>query len=223
MEAKTVDITVDGRFIRAEEGNTILQAAKQYGIHIPTICYLETLSPYGGCRICVVEIDRGSGKTFLDTSCTHQVQEGLVIQTQSPRVVRSRKMIAELLVASAPNVKMAQDIAARVGLLEVRFPMEDNRCILCGLCIRMCYEQMGGNALGFAGRGMGRRVSMPFESRPETCRLCRGCDYVCPGTIVPCQGIKDPGELCGRCLRIEENAKCCTSGTFGCFCEQNPL
>ena len=54
MEAKTVDITVDGRFIRAEEGNTILQAAKQYGIHIPTICYLETLSPYGGCRICVV-------------------------------------------------------------------------------------------------------------------------------------------------------------------------
>ena len=81
MEAKTVDITVDGRFIRAEEGNTILQAAKQYGIHIPTICYLETLSPYGGCRICVVEIDRGNGKTFLDTSCTHQVQEGLVIQT----------------------------------------------------------------------------------------------------------------------------------------------
>ncbi len=223
MEAKTVDITVDGRSIRAEEGNTILQAAKQYGIHIPTICYLETLSPYGGCRICVVEIDRGSGKTFLDTSCTHQVQEGLVIQTQSRRVVRSRKMIAELLVASAPNVKVAQDIAARVGLLEVRFPMEDNRCILCGLCIRMCYEQMGGNALGFAGRGMGRRVSMPFESRPETCRLCRGCDYVCPGTIVPCQGIKDPGELCGRCLRIEENAKCCTSGTFGCFCEQNPL
>jgi NADH dehydrogenase/NADH:ubiquinone oxidoreductase subunit G len=170
-----------------------------------------------------VEIGNGKGKTSLDTSCTRQVWEGLEIQTQSPRVIRSRKMIAELLVASAPNVKVSQDIAARMGLLEVRFPMEDNRCILCGLCIRMCYEQMGGNALGFAGRGMGRRVSMPFEVRPETCRLCRGCDYVCPGTIVPCQGIKDPGELCGKCLRLEETAKCCTSGTFGCFCEKNPL
>ncbi len=223
MEAKTVSMTIDGREIQAEEGSTILLAARQYGIHIPTICYLETLSPYGGCRICVVEIGNGKGRTSLDASCTHQVQEGLIVQTQSPRVVRSRKMIAELLVASAPNVKVAQDIAARVGLLEVRFPMEDNRCILCGLCIRMCYEQMGGNALGFAGRGMGRQVSLPFEVRPETCRLCRGCDYVCPGTIVPCQGIKNPGELCGRCLRLEENPKCCTAGTFGCFCEQNPL
>ena len=128
-------------------------------------------------------------RTFIDTSCTHEVREGMVIQTQSPRIIRARKMLAELLVTSAPNVKMAQDIAARMGLLKVRFPMEDNRCILCGLCIRMCYEQMDGKALGFVGRGMGRKVSMPFEVRPETCRLCRGCDYVCPGMIIPCQGV----------------------------------
>jgi NADH dehydrogenase/NADH:ubiquinone oxidoreductase subunit G len=171
----------------------------------------------------VVEIGKGEEKTLLDTSCTRQVQEGMVIQTQSPRVIRSRKMIAELLVSSAPNVKLAQDIAARVGLSKVRFPWEDNQCILCGLCIRMCYEQMGGNALGFAGRGMGRQVSMPFQVRPETCRLCRGCEYICPGMIVPCQGIKDPGELCGRCRRPEEAPNCCPAGTFGCFCERTPL
>ncbi len=225
MEGKAVHLTIDGRAIRAEEGTTILEAARQHGIHIPTLCYLETLSPYGGCRICLVEIGegKGKGKTFLDTSCTRQVKEGLDVQTQSPRVVRSRKMIAELLVARSPNVKLAQDIAARVGLREVRFQMEDERCILCGLCIRMCYEQMDGKALGFSGRGTGRRVSMPFESRPESCRLCRGCDYVCPGVIVPCQGVKEPGELCGRCIRLEENPKCCTAGTFGCFCERNPL
>ena len=109
-------------------------------------------------------------------------------------------MLAELLVASAPNVKIAQDIAARMGLLKVRFSMEDNRCILCGLCIRMCYEQMDGKALGFVGRGMGRKVSMPFEVRPETCRLCRGCDYVFTGVIVPCQGVTEQGrtlwEMC---------------------------
>ncbi len=222
MKAQTVNLILDGNSIRAEEGTTLLQAARQHGIHIPTLCYLENLSPYGGCRICVVEIGNGRGKPFLDTSCTHRVKEGLVVETQSPRVTRARKMIAELLVSSAPNVKVAQDIAARVGLMEVRFPMEDNRCILCGLCVRMCDEQMDGRALAFAGRGTGRRVSMPFRVRPETCRLCRGCDYVCPAVMVPCQGVKDPGELCGRCRPVEEN-KCCPQGTLGCFCERNPL
>jgi bidirectional [NiFe] hydrogenase diaphorase subunit len=224
MKGKTVGITIDGKAIAVEEGSTILEGARQFGIHIPTVCYAEHLSPYGGCRICVVEIrSQGNGKSFLDTSCTHQVREGTAVQTQSPPVIRARKMLAELLVASAPNVKLAQDIAARMGILKVRFPMEDNRCILCGLCIRMCYEQMGGKALGFSGRGVERKVSMPFETRPETCRLCRGCDYICPGMIIPCNGIKEPGELCGRCTRLEEIPGCCPSGTFGCFCERNPL
>jgi coenzyme F420 hydrogenase subunit beta len=225
MERKTVNITIDGRFLEVEQGRTILQASRDFGIHIPTVCYMENLTPYGGCRICVVEIsnNNGQGKTFVDTSCTHEVREGMVIHTQSPRIIRARKMLAELLVASAPNVKVAQDIAARMGLLKVRFPMEDNRCILCGLCVRMCHEQMDGKALGFSGRGTGKKVGMPFETRPETCRLCRGCDYVCPGTLVPCHGVKEPGELCGRCVRIEEIPTCCSMTTFGCFCEQNPL
>jgi len=224
MKIKTVRITIEGRPIEVEEGNTILQSAHLLGIHIPTMCYMEDLSPYGGCRICVVEIGNdGNGKTFLDASCTHVAREGMVVQTQSPRVIRARKMLAELLVASAPNVKIAQDIAVRMGLLKVRFPMEDHRCVLCGLCIRMCDEQMDGKALGFVGRGVDRRVSMPFETRAETCRLCRGCDYVCPGMIIPCQGVKVPGELCGKCFRPEDAPYCCPSGTFGCFCEQNPL
>ena len=88
----------------------------------------------------------------------------MVIQTQSPRVIRARKMLAELLVASAPNVKMAQDIAARMGLLKVRFPMEDNRCILCGLCIRMCYEQMDGKALGFVRKRNGQKSEHAFRN-----------------------------------------------------------
>ncbi len=223
MERKTVNVTIDGRSLDVEEGSTILLAAREFGIHIPTLCYMDHLSTYGGCRLCVVEISNNGGKAFIDTSCTHEVREGMVIQTKSPRIIKARKMLAELLVTSAPNVKIAQDIAARMGLLKVRFPMEDNRCILCGLCIRMCYEQMDGKALGFVGRGMGRKISMPFEVRPETCRLCRGCDYVCPGVIIPCQGVQEPGELCGKCVRIEDIPTCCSMGTFGCFCEQNPL
>ncbi len=223
MERKTVHITMDGKWIEVEEGMTILQAGREFGIHIPTMCYMDHLTPYGGCRICVVEISQNGGKPFVDTACTYEVRDGLVVQTQTPRIIRARKMLAELLVASAPNVKIAQDIAARMGLLKVRFPMEDNRCVLCGLCIRMCYEQMDGRALGFVGRGTGRKISMPFNTRPETCRLCRGCDFVCPGMIVPCQGVKVPGELCGRCVRLEEMPSCCPEGTFGCFCEKNPL
>jgi len=223
MEIKTVNITIDGISVDAEEGSTILQAARTVGIHIPTLCYAEHLSPYGGCRICVVEISQDGGKTFIDTSCTHRVREGMNVQTKSPRIIRARKMLAELLVSSAPNVKIAQDIAARMGILKVRFPMEDNRCILCGLCIRMCYEQMDGKALGFAGRGTKRKISMPFNKRPETCRLCRGCDYICPAMIIPCHGVKEPGELCGRCVLLDEMPKCCPTNTFGCFCDKNPL
>ncbi len=114
MERKTVKVTIDGRWLDVEEGSTILLAAREFGIHIPTLCYIDHLSPYGGCRLCVVEIsNHEGGKTFIDTSCTHEVTEGMVIQTQSQRIIRARKMLAELLVASAPNVKMAQDIAAR--------------------------------------------------------------------------------------------------------------
>lgn len=214
MERKTVHITIDGRWLEVEKGKTILQAGRDFGIHIPTMCYMEHLTAYGGCRLCVVEIGRDGGKPFIDTACTYEVSDGLIVQTQTPRIIRARKMLAELLVASAPNVKIAQDIAARMGILKVRFPVEDNRCVLCGLCIRMCYEQMDGEALGFSGRGTGRKVSMPFHRRPETCRLCRGCEYICPGMVVPCQGVKEPGKLCGKCVRIEEIPTCCPMGTF---------
>lgn len=223
MKRETVKVTIDGRLLEVERGSTILQAGREFGIHIPTMCYMEHLTPYGGCRICVVEISQNGGQPFIDTACTYEVREGMVIQTQTPRIVRARKMLAELLVASAPNVKIAQDIASRMGLLKVRFSFEDHRCILCGLCIRMCDEQMDGKAIGFAGRGTGRKVTMPFNTRPETCRLCRGCDYVCPGVVVPCHGVKEPGELCAKCIRIEETPTCCSMTTFGCFCDQNPL
>jgi bidirectional [NiFe] hydrogenase diaphorase subunit len=224
MKTKQIRLTIDGKAVIVDQGTTILQASRHVGIHIPTVCYMETLSPYGGCRICIVEIVTRKGQMpFLDTSCSYEVREGMIVDTQSPRVIRTRKMLAELLVASAPNVKIAQDIAARMGLTRVRFPMENHQCILCGLCIRMCYEQMDGKALGFSGRGIYRKVQMPFQNRPETCRLCGGCDFVCPGVIVPCEGAKDPGELCARCIRLEELPKCCSQGTFGCFCEKNPL
>ena len=220
----TVTIEVDGIQATVDRGTTILEAAKLYGINIPTVCYYEGLSPYGACRICSVEVSTDGGKKFkVVASCTYEIHGEVIVKTDTPKIRKIRKMLAELLIASAPNVKLAQDIAARMGITRVRFKMEDNRCILCGRCITMCEEQMGGNALGFSGRGVERKVSPPFASKSETCRTCGGCDSVCPGRIIPCQGVKVPGELCGKCLRLEDLPFCCPMGTFGCFCDRNPL
>ncbi|HCJ67671.1 MAG TPA: hypothetical protein DHV62_10265, partial [Elusimicrobia bacterium] len=154
-------LTIDGIKVNGKKGETILEVAKRYGINIPTLCFVENLPSYGACRLCVVEISKGKNPPILSASCTYDIQEGLVVNTKSERVVKARKILAELLVASAPNVKIAQDIAARCGVKEVRFKMEDNRCVLCGICVRMCHEQMGGEALGFVGRGIERKIQMP--------------------------------------------------------------
>lgn len=218
-----ISLVIDGVKVQGNKGDTILEAARRYGINIPTMCFLENLPGYGACRLCVVEVSKGQRTSFLTASCTYEIQEGLTVNTKSERVVKARKMLAELLVASAPNVKVAQDIAARCGIKEVRFKMEDNRCVLCGICVRMCHEYMKGEALGFVSRGVDRKIQMPFNERPKECLLCRGCEFVCPGIEIPCQGVKIPGELCGHCLRIEEASYCCTLGSFGCSCDHNPL
>jgi bidirectional [NiFe] hydrogenase diaphorase subunit len=223
-EVSTFPIEIDGFQLKVDEGSTIIDSAHSCGIHIPTMCYLEGLSPYGGCRICSVEVSTDGGKSFkVAASCNYEVHRPIVVKTDTPKIRRIRKMLAELLVASSPNVKLAQDIAARFGINEVRFKMEDNRCILCGLCVRICDEQMGGKALGFAGRGPEKRISAPFAIRSEDCLNCGGCDSICPAKMIPCQGVKIPGELCGKCMRSDDLPLCCPTGTFGCFCEKNPL
>lgn len=220
----TMNAEIDTMQVAVDEGTTILEAAKQCGVHIPTACYFEGLSPYGACRICSVEVSTDGGESFkVLAACTYEIHRPVVVRTDTPRIRRIRRTLAELLVTSAPNVKLAQDIAARMGIASVRFRMEEARCILCGRCIAMCNEQMGGRALGFAGRGVRRTVSPPFADRSDTCLSCGGCDLVCPGKMIPCPGFKDPGELCGRCLRAEHIPFCCPLGTFGCFCEANPL
>jgi len=224
-EVNTLTAEIDGVSLTLDKGTTIMEAAKLCGINIPGICHMEGLSPYGACRICSVEVSTDGGKSFkVVAACTYEIhRDNIIVKTDTPGIRRIRKMLAELLVSSAPNVKIAQDIAARMGISRVRFRMEDNRCILCGLCVRMCAEQMGGMALAFAGRGTERVVSPPFATKSDICLNCGGCDTVCPAKIIPCQGVKVPGELCGKCFRPEDMPFCCPMGTFGCFCERNPL
>ena len=196
-----VTLTIDGVKVQAEEGTTLLEVAKFYGIDIPTLCHNDELTPYGACRLCTVEVDDGR-RTRLVASCLYPVKDGIRVKTHSERVIEGRKMILELLISKCPNSKTLQDLASQMGLEEIRFEKENEDCILCGLCVRMCAEQMGSGAIGFVGRGQNREVATPFRMVSEICRNCGACMYICPAVGVQCRGIKSPGELCNSCLFI---------------------
>lgn len=197
-----VTLEINGLTTQAEEGTTLLEAAQFLGFPIPTLCHMEGLTPYGACRLCVVEIGEGPGAKLV-TSCTYPVQAGLKVRTASERVLRARRMIIELLLASCPQSKTIQDIASEHQVRQQRFKQEWEDCILCGRCVRMCEEQMVAKAIGFYGRGENRRIGTPFDVKSETCRLCGGCMYVCPACELRCTYTDKEHAICGGCANLQ--------------------
>ena len=197
-----IQFILNGLEVSAEESWTILEAAQFYGLEIPTLCWHEGLTPYGGCRLCLVEIGRPPSSKLV-SSCTYRVEEGLVVRTDTARVIQARRMMIELLVSIAPSSKTIQDLASKFNVTKVRFKPRNDECILCGLCVRMCAEQMDGRAIGFQNRGTKRKISTPFDIRSEECRLCGGCIYICPVCQLRCQGPNAETTLCNACLTME--------------------
>ena len=195
-----VNISIDGATVRAVKGATVLDTALEYAICIPHLCHVPYLSDIGACRLCIVE-HVVNGRSNVTTSCTLKVQEGMVILTNTDRIRKLRRNLAELLVAQAPNSRAIQDIALRCGVREVRYPFRNEDCVLCGRCVRVCAEVWKARAKGFVGRGKNRRVDYPFGIRPDFCKQCGSCIELCPMTIPPCDGPMKPGEerLCGQC------------------------
>lgn len=206
-----VEITINGLGASFEEGTTLLEAARFFGFPIPTLCYMDGLSPYGACRLCVVEIGEGE-RAKLVTSCTYPVEEGLKMRTASERVLRARKMVIELLLASCPQSKVIQDIASAHSVRLQRFRQEYEDCILCGLCVRMCEEQMMAKAIGFRSRGERRSLGTPFDAKSEVCRLCGGCMYVCPACQLRCTYTDPEKAICGGCVNL--SPPCIEKETF---------
>ncbi|MBN1347870.1 (2Fe-2S)-binding protein [candidate division KSB1 bacterium] len=196
-----ITLKINGLEVTVEKGTTLLEAATFLGFPIPTLCHHEGLSPYGACRLCVVEIGTGS-KTKLVSSCTYPAMNGLVVRTASARVIQVRKMILELLLASCPQSKVIQDLASAHEVRQQRFRQEYEDCILCGLCVRMCEEQMMAKAIGFRGRGEHRSIGTPFDIRSEECRLCGGCMYICPACTLRCTYAEPEKAICGACANI---------------------
>ena len=167
-----INITVNKRVIEAEEGETILSALKRAGIKVPTLCYMENLFPTGACRMCVVEIE---GQRNLVPSCAFPVAEGMKITTHSPRVLRARKTIVELLLANHPDDCLycvrngnceLQSLSEELGVRQRQYSgtktnytvdtsslsivRDPSKCILCGRCVRVCEEVQGVSAIDFA-------------------------------------------------------------------------
>ena len=196
-----ISLTINGLNVTVEKGSTVLDAATFLGFPIPTLCHMEGLSPYGACRLCVVEIGEGE-RAKLVSSCTYPAEEGLKVRTASARVLRARKMVLELLLASCPQSKVIQDLASAHDVRQQRFRQEHEDCILCGLCVRMCEEQMMAKAIGFRGRGETRSIGTPFDAKSEVCRFCGGCSYVCPACQLRCTFTEPEAAICGGCANI---------------------
>ena len=165
-------LIIDGQEIQAEEGQTILEVARQAGIEIPTLCHHPALEPYGACRLCTVEVIR-RGHSWLETSCTYPAWDGLEIKTRSPVVVEARGAILGLLLSRCPNVPVIQRLAREYGVTEPPFPTDEPD-------VRTCHELVKADVLNFSQRGIGRRVGPPFLEEASQCIGCGACTIMCP-------------------------------------------
>lgn len=191
-----IRLQIDGKTVYATEGMTLVAAAQTAGIDIPTLCHHEQLEPYGGCRICTVEVDL-RGWTRLVAACVYPVAADLVVRTRSAKIDKTRKMILELLLAHAPDAWELQALAKEYGADRDRFEQEASFCIHCGLCVRYCDEVIKKNAVGFVDRGTRREISFIPEIAAKECWNCKACFPLCPtsalqAAYVLCQALNAP-------------------------------
>lgn len=191
-----INLTINGRHIEGASGDTILKTARKNNIFIPTLCEDEAVSPYGACRLCLVEVTIRNRKKLV-ASCLYDIEDGLEVLTDNPKISRVRRVVIELLWGSSPSSPEVINLARRMGVERPRFKYEDtgNRCILCALCTRVCTELVGAKAISLTGRGTERRVSIPFHDDLNACTACGNCVFVCPTKAInlgPCTGGRLP-------------------------------
>jgi NADH-quinone oxidoreductase subunit G len=230
---KMVELTIDGKKIRTYEGKNILKAALDHGIKIPHFCYDTRLKRYGGCRMCLVEIE---GRQWPLTACSTPVKQGMVVTTDTPQIRRARQTVLELLLIHHPmecpicdkaGECDLQDLVFEYGKPEARFKrvrmhappdvrgplieLDSNRCILCGKCVRICAEHQGRGALGLIGRGFDTVVQPAFGEVLE-CDYCGQCVDICPvGAIV-----NKTFKYKTRAWFLEESDTVCPFCSVGC-------
>jgi bidirectional [NiFe] hydrogenase diaphorase subunit len=203
-----IKFKIDGRTVEAKEGSTILEIARALFVDIPTLCYHPELSSFGACRLCTVDVKR-NGEWKLVASCDVPIESGIEVVTNSEKVKEARKLAAELLYRRYPNTKAVADIANRLGVAVKNIDKDANECIVCGLCVRVCREIVGVNALRLNDRGLGRGVeeaSVAFDS--DACIGCGSCAYVCPTSFVKMEEIGDKRIIWGKAFKVASCSVC---------------
>jgi len=182
-------LTVNGKKVTVGEDAVILDAARCAGVHVPTLCQFDGLEPWGGCRLCVVDMwQQGWDEDWFKmvTACNHPVAEGMRVVTASERVVETRRVVLDLLLARCPDTALIQRLAAEHGITETSYEVNPKAtdCILCGLCTRVC-DHIGVSAIASVNRGFGREIAPPFHQAPPDCIGCLACAEVCPTQCIP--------------------------------------
>ncbi len=210
-----VKLTIDDKVVEAEEGLTILDAAKKVGVYIPTLCYHEALSPIGSCRVCSVEVI-ADGTSNLTTACNYPVEAGLKVRTNSEKVVQARRLAMELLLAQRPHSGSIGELAKKLGIEEPGFTLKQRECILCELCVRACHEIVGADAITFIAQGINRGIDEPsIEVSPIKCIGCDSCAYVCPTEAITVEDVGDTRIINTPSGKLEfKLKKCKTCGNY---------
>jgi len=182
---ETIQLTIDGSKIDTEKGKTVLEAARENGIEIPTLCYHPGLEPFGACRLCIVEVSKASrpDRKRLVASCLYPVENGLVVDTKSDVVRKHRKVVLKMLLSRVPDSDVIRGLAAEYGIYESHYPQrkDADNCILCGTCVRVC-EAIGASAITTVSRGPDKYVDVPMK---DACIGCLTCALNCPTNAIP--------------------------------------
>jgi heterodisulfide reductase subunit A len=187
----SIKFIINGIEVEGQDGEMVIDVAQRNGVFIPKLCNHVALKPYSVCRLCIVEVVKG-GRSKFTASCSYPISEGIEVNTESEEIKKLRKMTLEALMAQAPDAVAISNMAKYYGIEKSRFHENEDkteRCILCGLCVRVCGERMNVYALGFEGRGANRRMGTPFSALSDVCITCGACETVCPTDAIKLQEI----------------------------------
>ena len=206
-----VTLTIDGRVAKVPAGATVLDAARAIGVRIPTLCQHEALEPWGGCRLCLVDVTKKEWRGWqkMVVSCMFPAEDGLAVSTATERVLATRKVVLDLLLARCPDTPLVQRLAHEHGIERTSYQPnpEPTDCILCGLCTRVC-DSIGVSAIATVDRGAGKEVAPPFHQPPPDCIGCLACAEVCPTDCIPYQTSDSARSIWGKTFTMVRCPHC---------------
>jgi NADH dehydrogenase/NADH:ubiquinone oxidoreductase subunit G len=204
-------LRIDGQTVRVPEGASLLAAVRASAAHVPTLCHHDAVEAWGGCRLCLVDVTKESwnGDVRMVTACLYPADDGLIVRTATPRVVATRRVVIDLLLARCPETPLVQKLAREYGIETSSYDVSPapTDCVLCGLCTRVC-DRVGVSAISSVSRGTGRTIAPPFDQPPPDCIGCLACAEVCPTGHIRSGSGGGTRTIWGRAFEMQRCERC---------------